>query len=111
MLLPLWALAIASCGSTAAQRRDERMAPTRVATDDGQSEPTRSGDLAHDPAWESVPPDEDRRGSTSIVSSDAGPSTPACSGTCDAEGGACTDARGWQCVCDWQHDIVCGGAY
>jgi hypothetical protein len=84
---------------THATRGSER-APTDAA---------RSPDeLARDPAWQRIPPEGTH---VESQSADAGVAAPRCVGACGAEGDACTDARGWHCRCEWQHDLICGGAY
>ncbi len=108
--LPLCALVIGCGASPAPQERDEqdqtRGAELEVSAG-GSSTPR---DLAGDPAWESIPPD-DRRGTVTSQGLDPGPTPRDCAGACAAEGQSCVDQRGWQCQCQWHHDQICGGAY
>jgi hypothetical protein len=81
---------------------------TRGSENESTDSARSSDELARDPAWQSIPADGTR---VATEAADAGVAAPRCVGACGAEGDSCTDARGWHCRCEWQHDVICGGAY
>lgn len=118
-------LCAVGCGATPGPDHRAEASATRGAEEGRAIEASRgTEELARDPAWQSIPADERVTATeadagvtateadvTPTEASDAGVVTPPCVGACSAEADTCTDARGWRCRCEWQRDLICGGAY
>lgn len=103
----------AGCGATPEPDHRTETLATHGSENEQASGPTDStrsqDDLARDPAWQRIPADGAGAGT---AAPDAGVvAAPRCIGACGAEGDSCTNDRGWYCRCEWQHDVICGGAY